>query len=276
MPTFSGHVSKMGVTHSDPVSYELRLDDQRIELNPYIGQRIKMQFAGAIECVHCSRKIKKSYNQGYCFPCSQRLAQCDMCIVRPHTCHYHLGTCREPEWGETHCLQPHVVYLANSSGVKVGITRREQIPTRWIDQGARHALPIVAASSRRLSGLLEVAIGQHVSDRTDWRKMLRGDPEPIDLVQRRDEYLSACETELAELRAEFGQDSFAVISDAEPVDISYPVQEYPTKVRSLNFDKLPEIEATLLGIKGQYLILDQGVLNMRRHGGYHLSVTVGD
>lgn len=270
MPESEGHLQKMKVELDEPVSYALRLDNQLVPLNDQIGKKLTLRFDGAIACVHCSRKVKKSYNQGYCFPCSQRLAQCDMCIVRPQTCHFHLGTCREPEWGEANCMRPHVVYLANSSGLKVGITRREQIPTRWIDQGAHQALPIFAASTRRISGLLEVIIGSEVSDRTDWRKMLRGEPESVDLKARRNEIVSACQLRIDELAEQFGADSFARIEDANTTEIRYPVLEYPVKIRSLNFDKLPEISGTLLGIKGQYLIFDIGVVNLRRHGGYRL------
>lgn len=274
MTAIEGPLRKMRTELSDPVRYALPLGDSEFVLDDALGQALKLRFTGKIECINCSRSIKKSYNQGFCFPCSQRLASCDMCILKPETCHYHLGTCREPEWGEANCLRPHVVYLANSSGLKVGITRLEQVPTRWIDQGAASALPILAASTRRLSGLLEVAIAQHVSDRTDWRAMLKGPPEPRELAVERDRLLAACESELDAIRREFGADSFEILA-SEVTDIHYPVREYPIKVRSMNFDKLPEIEGTLLGIKGQYLILEQGVINMRRHGGYHLNVDFG-
>ncbi len=269
-----GHLRKMSVELADPVRYSLRFDSGELPLDGALGQVIRLQHDGSKQCVNCARVIKKTYNQGYCFPCSQKLAACDMCILRPQTCHYHLGTCREPEWGERNCLQPHIVYLANSSGLKVGITRQEQVPTRWIDQGATQAIPILAASSRLISGQLEVAIGAHVSDRTDWRKMLRGAAEPRDLGSARDELLGMCEQALAKISADHGDTAFSHLT-AEPVDIEYPVNEYPEKVRSLNFDKHPDIESTLLGIKGQYLILESGVLNMRRHGGYHVTAQLG-
>ena len=187
----TGHLNKMvtslGSQAESPVQYQLPLDDELIALNPYIGKTIKLTYSGEIHCIECGRKTKKNYNQGYCYPCFQSLAKCDMCIMKPETCHYHEGTCREPQWGEEFCFQDHYVYLANSSGIKVGITRGTQIPTRWMDQGAGQALPIFKVANRLQSGLIEVALKQHVSDRTDWRKMLKFDAEPQNLKAIRDE-----------------------------------------------------------------------------------------
>ena len=158
----------------DPVHYQLPVGEVLIDLNPLLGQEISLVYSGKIFCIECARKTNKSFNQGYCFPCLRRLAACDTCIVRPELCHYHEGTCREPQWGEAHCMQPHVVYLANSSGLKVGITRKTQVPTRWIDQGAIQALPIVEVDTRLQSGLIETALKSTVNDKTDWRRMLKG------------------------------------------------------------------------------------------------------
>jgi hypothetical protein len=152
-----GLLNKMYARLESTVQYELPLSDQRIALNPLLGKVIKLTFTGNIRCVHCNRTIKKSFNQGYCYPCFISLAQCDMCIMKPETCHYEAGTCREPSWGEEFCFKPHIVYLANSSGIKVGITRQTQIPTRWIDQGAVQALPIFKVQSRYMAGLIEIA-----------------------------------------------------------------------------------------------------------------------
>ena len=222
--------------------------------------------------ISCDRLTKKSYSGGYCFPCSQRLAQCDLCIMRPETCHYAAGTCREPEWGEKFCMQEHIVYLANSSGVKVGITRGTQVPTRWIDQGAAQALPIYRVKTRYQSGLVEVAFKAHVSDRTDWRKMLKSDAEPVDLHQVRQELMAACSEDIMALQTRFGEGEITPLSDESIVDIRYPVDQYPEKVKSLNFDKTPEISGLLQGIKGQYLILDIGVLNIRKFSGYQVKL----
>ncbi len=259
--------SKDGAQAKSPVQYQLPLDDELIPLNPYIGKQVKLEYLSEIHCLECGRKTNKNYNQGFCFPCFKSLAKCDMCIMKPETCHYHEGTCREPEWGEEFCFKEHYVYLANSSGIKVGITRGTQIPTRWIDQGASEALPIFKVSNRLLSGKLEMAIKKHVSDRTDWRKMLKGAPEHVDLAAKRDELIKASEKEIKKIEEEFGKSEIDLL-DEKQISINYPVENYPEKVKSLNFDKTPEIEGLLQGIKGQYLILDIGVLNIRKFGGY--------
>lgn len=263
----TGHIQKMVTSLESPVQYQLPLDDQLISLNPYIGKTIKLKYKGEIHCVECGRKTNKSFNQGFCYPCFKSLAKCDMCIMKPETCHYHEGTCREPEWGEEFCMQDHYVYLANSSGIKVGITRGTQIPTRWIDQGASEALPIFKVSNRLLSGKIEIVIKNHVSDRTDWRKMLKGTPEHVDLAAKRDELIKASEKELKRIEKEFGKSEIELLNEKQ-INISFPVKDYPEKIKSLNFDKMPEIEGVLQGIKGQYLILDIGVLNIRKFGGY--------
>jgi len=263
----SGHLQKMLTDIGAPVQYQLPLDDECISLNPYIGKKIKLKYLDAIHCIECGRKTSKSYNQGFCFPCFKSLAKCDMCIMKPETCHFHEGTCREPKWGEEVCFNTHYVYLANSSGIKVGITRASQIPTRWIDQGASEALAIFKVSNRLLSGKLEMALKDHVSDRTDWRKMLKGTPDHVDLAAKRDELLELAANEIKRIEKEFGKSELELLNE-ETINIEFPVDAYPDKVKSLNFDKTPEIEGVLKGIKGQYLILDTGVLNIRKFGGY--------
>lgn len=270
----TGHLGKMVTTldpkSESPVQYQLPLDDKLVPLNPYIGKKIKLSYLGEIHCIECGRKASKSYNQGFCYPCFKSLAKCDMCIMKPETCHYAEGTCRQPEWGDEFCMQDHYVYLANSSGIKVGITRGTQIPTRWIDQGASEALPIYKVSNRLLSGKVEVAIKNHVSDRTDWRKMLKGEAEHVDLAAKRDELIKLAEKELKAIEKEFGESEIELL-DEKQIRIDFPIEDYPEKIKSLNFDKTPEIEGLLLGIKGQYLILDTGVLNIRKFAGYNIS-----
>lgn len=275
MSELQGHARKMSVDHDDPVRYTMRLDDGRLAMNPLIGERVTLRFTGNIHCANCGRKTKKSYSQGFCFPCSQRLARCDMCIVRPHTCHFHEGTCREPDWALQHCFQDHYVYLANSSGLKVGITRQDQLPTRWIDQGATQALPILRTRSRFIAGLIEHAMSDHVSDRTDWRAMLRGDAEPIDLAAHAAELLDATADTLDAVAGRFADEHGDAVFerlDGDETGIRYPVDTWPEKIRSHNLDKTPEVTARLLGIKGQYLIFDDGVLNVRKYTSYELAI----
>jgi hypothetical protein len=265
-----GILRKMETELSQPIKYVLPLGDKKVELNPFIGKLIKLTFTGHISCIHCQKNIKKSFAQGYCYPCFSSLPQCDLCIMKPETCHYDAGTCRDPDWGDEFCFQPHYVYLSNSSAVKVGITRETQVPTRWIDQGAVQALPICKVKSRYISGLVEVAIAEYVSDRTSWQRMLKNLQEPLDLVEKRDELLSLCETQLAEITEKFGDDAIEILSNAEVVNIQYPAERYPEKVKSFNFDKTAEVTGVLQGIKGQYLLLDSGVINIRKFTGYNV------
>lgn len=270
----SGAIAKMRTELSNPVQYRLPIGDSEVAMNPLIGKRLRLEFLQDITCCHCGRKTKKSFNQGYCYPCFTKLAQCDNCIVSPEKCHYDAGTCREPAWGEANCMIDHYVYLANSSGLKVGITRGTQIPTRWMDQGAVQAVPLLRVSTRRQSGLVEVACKAFVADKTNWRTMLKGEAESIDMAQAAAEILSKASGDIAALQGEFGINNIQVLDQAEPVTIDYPVEEYPAKVNSFNLDKEPLIEATLKGIKGQYLIFDSGVINMRKYTAYHLQLSV--
>ena len=267
-----GIVRKMRSRLGQPVSYSARLGDTEIALNPLIDQQLKLIFSGGIYCVHCNRKTNKSFNQGYCYPCFQKLAQCDSCIIHPERCHLEQGTCREPAWGEKYCMQDHIVYLANSSGLKVGITRATQVPTRWIDQGATQALAIMRVRSRLQSGTLEMAFKQHVADKTNWRDMLKGKAAELDMAGERDRLLAACEEDIKELKDRFGFFAISVLKGIDPVSIDYPVQAYPEKITSLNFDKGQVVSGTLKGIKGQYLIFDSGVINLRRFSGYEVEL----
>lgn len=270
-----GIISKLiGVLdENNLVHYAIPVNGECIKLNEYIGKTITIEHTGHIECIACKRLVKKTYSQGYCFPCCQTLAQCDMCIMKPEQCHFHLGTCREPDWGDQHCMRPHYVYLANSSGIKVGITREQNIPSRWIDQGAGEALTIMKVTTRRLSGLIEVAIAKHVADKTNWRKMLSAPCEPVDLFERRDELLALAKDDIDQIIAEFGADKIEQCEDPIQV-INFPVEQYLPKISSLNLDKTPSITAKLLGIKGQYLILETGVLNIRKYTGYELTLSL--
>ena len=253
--------------------YELPCGDALIPLNPLLGERVRLVYDGAINCIHCGRKTKKSFNQGYCYPCFKRLAQCDSCIVKPEKCHYHAGTCREPEWGEVHCMTDHIVYLANTSGLKVGITRATQVPTRWIDQGATEALPVFRVPTRLASGLVEVIFAGHVADKTAWQANLKGPGMEFDLAAERDRLTEICQPALRRLQDERGLDAVTALDEERATRIDYPVIEYPQKVKSMTLDKLPEVSGVLRGIKGQYLIFDTGVINMRKYGGYRLQLT---
>jgi hypothetical protein len=246
-------------------------EKQSIALNPIIGKKLTLNFHGKIACKHCGKTTKKSYSQGFCYPCMIKLAQCDMCIMKPETCHHHLGTCREPEWGEQHCMVDHYVYLSNTSSLKVGITRHTQIPTRWIDQGATQALPIFKVRTRLQSGLVETALAEFIGDKTNWRAMLKGSNEAIDLKAEAKRLIPQITERLDDISLKFGDDAVQLL-DENIVDINYPVSQYLTKINSFNFDKTPSVSSVLLGIKGQYLIFSEGVINMRKFSSYQISV----
>ena len=179
----------------------------------------------------------------------------------------------DPQWGMDFCMTDHVVYLANSSGIKVGITRATQLPTRWLDQGASQALPIMRVATRQQSGMVEDLLRSQVADRTNWRALLKGDAEPIDLIEMRERIFDACADGVRDLQQRYGLQAIQPVADAEVVEIRYPVEAYPTKVVSLDLDKTPVVEGTLLGIKGQYLILDTGVINIRKFTAYQVAAS---
>lgn len=268
-----GLMRKMRSRLQAPVDYGLPLADSVTPMNALLGKTVRLRYTGRIECVHCGRNTNKSFNGGYCYPCFQSLAQCDSCIIHPEKCHYDQGTCREPAWGEEFCMQDHIIYLANSSGIKVGITRATQVPTRWIDQGAVQALPIVRVRSRLQSGVLEVMFKQHVADKTNWRDMLREGDQDVDLLAQKARLLDLVHDDLQEMIQRFGFHAISVLNGVDPITIRYPVQGYPDKIASYNFDKDPLVEGTLLGIKGQYLMFDGGVINVRRYAGYHVELS---
>jgi len=270
---FSGRFSKMRANPGNPVQYSLHYEDQQLDMNTLLGKTLRVEYGQQIRCCHCQRVTKKSFNQGYCYPCFQKLAQCDRCIMSPELCHFAAGTCREPEWGETHCMQPHIVYLANSSGLKVGITRQTQVPTRWIDQGAIQALPVLSVSSRHLSGLAEDLFREWLPDRTNWRKLLKNEIEAVDLLAEREALQMKAKEGIEQLRARFPDESIEWLIET-PVDFEYPSLAWLEKAKTYNLDKTPVIEDRLIAIRGQYLILEQAALNVRKFTSYDVKISV--
>ena len=264
--SFSGFLQGMKHDYSSPITYQLPLGEELVVLNDWLGKKVELSFLGEIQCVNCGRKIKKTYQSGYCYPCVISLPETDLCIVKPHECHYHLGTCRDSDFGDTYCMIPHYVYLAVSSGIKVGLTRKENEMKRWVDQGAIQAIPIAETPNRKIAGELEVALAQHLPDKTDWRKMLRGVAEPIDLFELREKVFSYFPEEYQ---------SYAIKRD-EWVEIVYPLLETLDKVKTYNLDKQPIVEDKLIGIKGQYLLFEQAVLNIRKYTGYKVEFRLKD
>ncbi len=263
---YNGTLLKMETKLANPIEYELPIGDELIYMNPLIGKYIALKWLKEIYCVACGRKTNKSFAQGFCYPCFLNAPETSECIFRPELCRAQDGIARDMEWAENHCLQDHIVYLAISSGIKVGVTRSGQIPTRWIDQGAWQAIKLAKTPSRYTAGLIEVALKEHISDRTNWQRMLKNQLiEGVDLTIAKKELIAHLPSDLQNY-----------ISEEDNIyEINYPVNEYPEKVKSLSFDKLEEITGRLWGVKGQYLIFDDGtVLNMRKHTGYMVELDV--
>lgn len=259
----SGNLRKMQTRLGDVAQYALVLDDIPIDMNARIGETIRLTFGGVINCIACGRETKKSFGQGFCYPCFRIAPEASECIIRPELCRAHEGVARDMAWAERHCLVEQIVYLARSSAIKVGITRASQMPTRWIDQGATDAIVFARVPNRYMAGMLEVALKEHLTDRTNWQRMLKNDVIDADLVATKATLIDALDPALRRF----------VDADDTVCAIDYPVERYPEKVRSTGFDKQPEIEGCLAGIKGQYLIFDDSrVLNIRKHNGYRISL----
>jgi hypothetical protein len=262
--TKQGVLLKMHGEIVDEVSYYLPLGPDIINMNEQLGKTIELEYQGIIHCIRCGRVTKKSFAQGYCYPCFTTAPETSECVLRPELCRAHEGESRDMRWSEDHCLQDHFVYLAISSGLKVGVTRSSQIPARWIDQGAWKAIRLAKTPNRFLAGQIEVALKAKMSDKTNWRHMLTNDIDRgIDLVEEKN------------VVSEFLPKEFSVYlsPDNEIMEIKYPVLQYPENVKSLSFDKLNTIRGELCGIKGQYLLFSDGsVLNIRKHNGYLVSM----
>ena len=257
-----GNSLKMKAKLGDPIEYTLRLGESECGMNQFLGQTIRFEYLNQINCIACGRATNKSFAQGYCYPCMTNSPENSECIIRPELCRGHLGEGRDVEWEQEHHVCEHVVYLARSSVLKVGVTRGQQVPTRFIDQGASEVRIIARTPHRCAAGEIEVGVKEMFTDRTSWQKMLKNELiDPPDW----DEAFDMAESVTPFMHSEY-------LVDEEPIiELNYPVLEYPTKVKSLGFDKAPIIEGTLLGIKGQYLLLDENrVLNIRKHNGYRL------
>lgn len=235
-----------------------------LHVNPLIGNGLQLEFKDRITCCACAADTPRSYGDGHCWSCFRRLARCDLCVVSPARCHYHLGTCREPAWGEGFCMRPHLVYLANSSGPKVGITAEGREVRRWLDQGAVQGLVVARAATRHLAGVLEERLSRLVSDRTHWRALLGRDAPDVDLPQLARALMPA------ELPA-----GVVWLEPLPVVTLRYPVLAYPGHMDQLELAAAGVVAGRLVGIKGQYLLFEHGVFNVRRHRGYHVRVSTG-
>ncbi|MCB0536845.1 MAG: DUF2797 domain-containing protein [Bacteroidetes bacterium] len=264
MSNITTNLSKMATKLENEIQYFLAVDNEWLPMNELIGKPIILEFEGQINCIICGKKTKKSFGNGACYSCFMSAPESSPCIINPELCEAHLGKGRDIEWEQKHHNQPHVVYLAKSSAIKVGVTRATQVPTRWIDQGASEAIILAEVPYRRLAGEIEVQLKNHFTDKTNWQQMLKNIVATDDLLQVKEEVLNYY---LDAAYHEFISDNDTIIS------LNYPVENYPAKIKSVRLDTVPIIESTLRGIKGQYLYFGSGqVFNVRNHSGYLVSL----
>lgn len=271
----AGPIARLLADGNDPVRHVLCVGDARIGLADRLGAGVRIRWQRRIVCVACGRDTPTSHGGGHCQACFVQRAACDSCVRSPDRCHFHHGTCREPEWGRANCMVEHVVYLAHSSDVKVGITRRDQVRVRWSDQGAVAALPVALAQTRRAAGHLEAAAKRLLPDRTDWRRMVAADPPAADLVARAAELRLRLQGELAAVMAAAHGDQLRWTSDLPMWRARYPrMPATAVPVHAIDLAESVAFEGRLLAIKGQYLLLDCGAFNVRRHAGFVVTVEV--
>lgn len=261
----SSTLSKMPAYLNDSVHYLMTTDSDFIKLNPLIGREVTILFENEKFCASCGNQFENLYRMGFCRNCFYSSPQAGESIIRPELSRAHENVeDRDLAFEKGYQLQPHIVYLANSGGLKVGVTRVAQIPARWIDQGASSAIILARTSNRYEAGIIEVAMKRHVADKTVWQRMLKNEDAEVDLLEEKERLSPLLPEELKHF----------VSSDTEITTLSYPVQHYPTKVKSINLDKTPEVKAVLQGIRGQYLIFEGGAaLNVRAHTGFRVKIS---
>lgn len=263
--TYQGVLTKMQTEIGNPIQYYLVFEDSFLNVNQLLNKEIEINFVG-YQCLNCQKK-KKIFRQGFCYDCFYSSPAVGDWIMRPELSTAHLGIAdRDLDFEQKVQLQPHVVYLALSSEIKVGVTRKTQVPTRWIDQGATQAIAIVEVPNRYLAGITEVALKNHYVDKTNWRKMLQDTTAIFDLIAEKAKVENLIPNEVREYFYSQKNDLY---------ELNYPVLHYPGKVTSLNLDKTPSFQGKLIGVKGQYLIFENGtVFNIRGSEGYAVTIAV--
>lgn len=270
MAEYEGNIRKMSGVLLDEVDYTLPLYDilepkHKVKMTDLVGETIRLSYNGQINCVVTGKHIKKPFGEGMSYDAFMTSPWASPSIIRPELSRIHEGIAlRDAEWEREHHLKPHVVYISLTSGLKVGVTRDTQIPSRWIDQGAVKAIRLSEVPYRQLAGLIEVELKEYMADKTNWRAMLKNEyDDTLDLIEAKDEMLGYLPDELQEYASD----------NDEIVEIKFPVIAFPEKVKSLKLDKAPIIEKRLMGIKGQYLIFDDNsVINLRSHSGYRIKL----
>lgn len=257
-------LSKMSSKLSDHVVYSAHWLKDIPTLNDLIGKSISINYTGKLVCQVCEKETKKFFGEGFCFKCFTNAPQASPCILKPELCRAHHGEGRDQDWEERNHNQPHIVYLASTDVVKVGVTRTNQIPTRWIDQGASSAIIFAETPNRYEAGILEVALKSFYSDKTNYRKMLQNEIDlSIDLIEEKWQTVEQLPSDL----------QLYISENDEITALQYPVEKYPISVKTVNFENTNHFQGILTGIKGQYLIFDNDfALNVRKHTGYDVDI----
>ncbi|MCH1384670.1 MAG: DUF2797 domain-containing protein [Flavobacteriaceae bacterium] len=261
-----GVLVKMKTELNNPIRYYLTFPSMFVRVNELIGKTITFTHTGYC-CLNCGSN-ETIFRQGFCKRCFFETPTAGDWIMRPELSQAHLDIeDRDLAYEKKVQLQPHVVYLAVSSGLKVGVTRKTQVPTRWIDQGAHQTIPIVEVPNRYLAGITEVALKEHYNDKTNWRRMLTQDPSQMDLVAERDRALQWLPQEV--------NPYIKTTENDATLFLQFPLEQPPTKVKSVNLTKSKMHSGKLVGIKGQYLVFaDQSVMNVRSHEGVSVRMEV--
>ena len=259
-------LSKMPAFVNGKVHYLLKMDNDFVKINNFVGRELEVEFTGEKYCASCGNQFENLYRMGFCKNCFYTSPEAGESIIRPELSRAHLGEeDRDLAFEKGYQLQPHVVYLANSGGLKVGVTREPQVPTRWIDQGASQAIVLAKTSNRYEAGMIEVDMKNHVADKTVWQRMLKNEDADIDLVEEKKRLGSLMSEEYRHF----------ISDDDHLYKLDYPVEHYPTKVKAINLDKNKNIKAVLQGVRGQYMIFEGGgVLNVRAHTGYRVRISL--
>ena len=250
---------------NNPILYKMNIGENQIELNKLINTKIKIRFDNKIKCIECNKTIKKTFMQGYCYPCFISSPKTSDCIFKPHLCRAHIGDSKDMSWSQKNCLVEQYVYLSITSNLKVGVTRYSQIPTRWVDQGAHFAIKFAKTPNRYLAGLIELEISKYISDRTQWRKMILGQYDELDLIKEKNDLQEYLPSKLKKY----------YLNNEDIIELKYPIIKNLEKIKSFNIEKFKSIKKSLIGIKGQYLMFnDNHVLNVRKYSGYNFTIKI--
>jgi len=262
---YQGILTKMETEPGNPIQYYMVFENSFLNVNQLLGKDFEINFLHFC-CLNCTKK-KKIWRMGFCYDCFYSSPSAGDWIMRPELSTAHMGVAdRDLDFETRAQVQPHIVYLAAASDVKVGVTRKTQIPTRWIDQGASQAMPIIEVPNRYLAGITEVALKNHMSDKINWKKMLLNNISPIDLSSQRAFVRPLLPDEVQE---------YFDTTEEKLYHIEYPVLEYPKKINTLNLVTTPNFQGKLIGIKGQYLIFEDGtVFNVRAFEGFAVQINV--